>query len=182
MNELNELAARLRELREDCGYTQEELAQELNIDLQTYQEYETTGSDVPISVIFQISKKFRLDYSEILSGVSAKLNTYQLVRSGEGQITKRFTGYEYRSLAYHYNNRVMQPFVVKLDPSQTRSRLSEHAGEEFNYVLKGRMSLIIGDRELILNTGDSIYFNSNIPHGQNCYGDEPAEFLVLIAE
>lgn len=182
MDELKELAARLRGLREDCGYTQEELAAELNIDLQTYQEYEKTGADVPISVIFQISKKFKLDYSEIITGVSSKLNTYQVVRCGEGQITKRYTGYEYRSLAFHYNNRVMQPFVVSLDPSETRTRLSVHEGEEFNYVLKGKISLTIDGKDIILNEGDSIYFNSTIPHGQNCFGDEPAQFLVLIAE
>ena len=182
MDELNEIAARIRELREISDYTQEELAAELKIDLETYKKYEETGADVPISFIYQIAKKFNVVCSEILSGVSSKLHTYQLIRAGEGQTIKRYPGYEYKGLAYHFSNRLMQPLMVSLDPTKTRTSLSVHTGEEFNYVISGKVSLMLDDKEIILNAGDSAYFNSSIPHGQNCYGDEPAVFLAVIAE
>ena len=182
MSELSEIAARIRELREICEYSQEELAKELNIDLETYRKYEETGTDVPISFIYQFAKKFNVDCSEILSGVSSKLHTYQVIRAGEGQAIKRYPGYEYKGLAYHFSNRLMQPLMVALDPTKTRTSLSVHAGEEFNYVVKGSISITLDNKDIILNAGDSIYFDSNIPHGQNCYGDEPALFLAVIAE
>ena len=72
MDELKELAARIRELREVCGYTQEELAKELHIDAATYRGYEESAADIPISVIYSISKKFNVDFSEIMTGVSGK--------------------------------------------------------------------------------------------------------------
>ena len=169
MDELNEIAARIRELREISDYTQEELAAELKIDLETYKKYEETGADVPISFIYQIAKKFNVDCSEILSGVSSKLHTYQIIRAGEGQTIKRYPGYEYKGLTYHFSNRLMQPLMVSLDPTKTRTSLSVHTGEEFNYVISGKVSLMLDDKEIILNAGDSAYFNSSIPHGQNCY-------------
>ena len=45
-----------------------------------------------------------------------------------------------------------------------------HGGQEFNYVVDGSITLVFQDREIVLNAGDSIYFNPNYPHGQRCNG------------
>ena len=182
MDEIREIAARITELRDVCGYTQEELAKELNIDLEVYKGYEENGKDIPISVIYQIAKKFDVDFSEIVSGTSAKLRTYQVVRAGGGQMADRYPGYVFRDLAYHYSKKIMQPFLVTLDPSEKPADLVSHVGEEFNFVVEGTLVLVIGDKEITLNQGDSVYFNPNIPHGQKCGGDKPATFLTMIAE
>lgn len=76
----------------------------------------------------------------------------------------------------------MQPLLVSLDPTDEKPHLMTHKGEEFNYVLEGSIALVFGDREIILNAGDSIYFNSSLPHGQKCAGDKRASFLTMIAE
>ena len=78
--EFKEIAERIAGLRDACGYTQEEFAKKLGIDLEVYKGYEQTGADVPISTIYQISKLCKVDFSEILTGESAKLDTYQVVR------------------------------------------------------------------------------------------------------
>ena len=100
MDKIQEIAARIRELREVCGYTQEELAAALNIPLATYQGYEESGFDIPISVIYSISKKFGVDFTEILTGTNAKLDTYYVVKRGEGKVISRYPGYFYEDLAY----------------------------------------------------------------------------------
>ena len=182
MDELNELAARIRELRESCGYSRESLAKELGIDLETYTGYETDGKDIPISVIFSISKKFGVDFSEIISGTSAKLRTYQIVRKGAGQEADRYPGYNFKDLAYNFSKKIMQPFIVTLDPSDEPAELVSHSGEEFNLVLSGTVVVTFGEKELVLNEGDSIYFNPMFPHGQKCGGTTPATFLTMIAE
>ncbi len=182
MNELEELAARIRELREVCGYTQEELAKDLNVDVETYRQYENCASDVPISVIYSMSKKFGVDFSEIMTGVSGKLRTYQVVRAGEGQVADRYPGYKFQNLAFHFTKKIMQPFLVTLDPSDKPADLVQHAGEEFNYVVKGSLIVVFDKQEIVLHEGDSIYFNPNYPHGQKCYGNEPSTFLTMIAE
>ena len=182
MDELKELAARIRELREVCGYTQEELAKELHIDAATYRGYEESAADIPISVIYSISKKFNVDFSEIMTGVSGKLRTYQVVRAGQGQLADRYPGYTFQTLAYHFTKKILQPFLVTIDPSDKPAALVQHDGEEFNMVLKGSLIVVFGDQEIVLNEGDSIYFNPTYPHGQRCNGDVPATFLTMIAE
>ena len=182
MDEIREIAMRIKELREICGYSEEEVASRLGVSLDEYKQYESDGQGIPINVIYQLSKMYKVDFSEILTGVSAKLNTYQVVRKGEGQIADRYPGYRFQDLAYHYANMIMQPFIVTLDPSDKPADLVSHRGEEFNLVLKGTVVVTHGDKEIILNAGDSIYFNPTYPHGQRCGGNEPAVFLTMIAE
>ena len=93
---LHELAARLRELREVCDYTPEQLAKELGIDVNTYLGYEKDGYNIPINIIFQIANKFGVDFNELLSGESGKLTTYHVVRAGKGITADRYPGYHFK--------------------------------------------------------------------------------------
>lgn len=182
VDEIKEIAMRIRELREVSDYSVEEVAKELGISPETYIVYEKTGEDIPINTIYQLAKLYKVDFSEIVSGVSAKLKTYQIVKAGEGKKTDRYPGYEFSDLSFHYENKYMQPFIVKLDPSDKPADLVTHKGEEFNLVLEGTVVVYFDGKEIILEKGDSIYFNPSFPHGQKCGGSEPATFLTMIAE
>lgn len=181
-HEISEIAARIRELRESCGVSQEELARELRLDPAVYCEYERSGENIPISVIYEIANKFGVDFTEILTGVGAKLDTYHIVRRGEGRSVSRYPGYRFEDLAFRYNRKIMQPLLVTLDPSDEPAALVTHTGQEFNLVLEGSIAVVFDDTELVLRAGDSIYFNPMHPHGQRCVGEEKARFLTVIAE
>lgn len=180
--ELREISERIAGLRDACDYTCEYVASELGIDVETYKNYEASAANVPISIIYSLAKMYKVDFSEIMTGTSAKLRTYQVVRKGEGQNADRYPGYKFENLAYRFTQKIMQPFIVTLDPSDKPADLVTHKGEEFNLVLSGSVVVVFDDQEIILNTGDSIYFNPNYKHGQKCYGHEPATFLTMIAE
>ena len=182
MNEINEIGSRIRELREACDYSAEQLAQELGISVEVYNAYERDGKDVPISTIYEIANKFNVDFNEIITGVPAKLDTYHVVRRGKGRSISRHPGYRFKDLAFRYSHKVMQPLLVTLDPSDTPADQFSHSGQEFNLVLKGTVAVVVGGKEFILNEGDSIYFNPELPHGQRCAGDGKARFLTVIAE
>ena len=182
MNDYNEIGARLRELREVSDYTVEELAAELNISPELYASYEENGKDVPISVIYEIANKFKVDFTEIVTGQSAKLETYHLIRKGGGKVINRNPEYHFEDLAYRYANKVMQPLLVTLEPTEAIAKLITHSGQEFNLVLEGTVVVTLGDKEFTMNEGDSIYFNPTILHGQRCGSDRKARFLTVIAE
>lgn len=182
MEQVQEIARRIVELREDCGYTREQLARELEIDLQTYANYEENGENIPISVIFQIANKFGVDFTEILTGTAAKLDTYHIVKSGQGRSVDRYPGYIYQDLAFRYGHKIMQPLLVTLEPSNEPTTSITHQGQEFNYVLEGTIILVFNGKEITLEKGDSVYFNPRVPHGQKCGGDKTAVFLTVIAE
>ena len=182
MNDYNLIGARLRELRETCDYTIEELAEEFNIDPAVYASYEENGKDIPISLIYEIANKFKVDFTEIVTGTPGRLNTYHVIRRGHGKIVNRNPEYHFEDLAYRYADKVMQPLLVTLDPDDTPAKLITHSGQEFNMVLEGTVIVSLGDKEFVLEPGDSIYFNPTIPHGQRCGGTAKARFLTVIAE
>ena len=180
--ELAEIGQRIEGLREACDVTREEMAAELEVDLDTYIKWEETGADVPISAIYHIARYFDVEFTDILTGRAAKLNTYQVVRSGEGREVDRYPGYHYDDLAWLFAGKIMQPLEVVLDPSDEPAKLVTHGGQEFNLVLEGTVIVEWGDEEFELHPGDSIYFNPEYPHGQRCGGDIPAKFVTIIAE
>lgn len=181
MKELNEITARIRELRESCGYSAEKLALELGVDPAVYTGYEENG-DYPISLIFEIAEKFHVNFTELVTGEESRITTYQVVRRGKGKSSARYEGYRYKDLAYRFADKIMQPFLVTLEPDDAHAELVTHAGQEFNLVLKGQIKVVFPDREFILSEGDSIYFDPKIPHGQRCEGSTKARFLSIIAE
>lgn len=158
------------------------MASELGLDAAVYASYEKNGKDVPISVIYEISQKFKVDFNEIITGNTAWLDTYHLIRRGGGKNVNRNPEYHFEDLAYRYGNKIMQPLLVTLDPSDVPAKPITHSGQEFNLVLEGTVIITLGNKEITMNPGDSIYFNPKIPHGQRCGGKEKARFLTVIAE
>lgn len=179
---LKEIGLRIQGLREACDVTREDMAAELEVPIETYISWEETGGDVPISAIYHIARKFGVDFTEILTGVSAKLDTYHVVRRGQGQEIDRYPGYHYDDMAFRYQNKIMQPLLVVLDPTEEPAKLVTHRGQEFNFVIEGSIVVTFDDKEIVLNEWDSIYFNPMHPHGQRCHGDKTAKFITIIAE
>ncbi|MDP4132952.1 MAG: cupin domain-containing protein [Bacillota bacterium] len=180
--EINEIAQRLKGIREACGYTVEELCKELGFEVEKYTAYEEVGEDIPISVIFRVANFFKVDFAEIITGKEAHLDTYHIVRRGEGKSVKRYPGYRFEDLASRYNHKIMQPLLVTLDPSDEPAALVSHQGQEFNMVLEGQVAFVFDNKEFILNPGDCVYFNPMHMHGQRCVGEVKTRFLTVIAE
>ena len=180
--DFTQIGLRIKGLREACDVPREELADELGVPVETYAAWENKGADVPVSAVYHIAHKFGVDLTEILTGIEAKLDTYQVVKAGEGRNMNRYPGYDYRDLAWLYGHKVMQPLLVSMKPTDPPAELVTHTGQEFNMVLSGSMTMAFDDHEIVLNAGDSIYFNPKHPHGQRCSGDEPTTFVTIIAE
>jgi len=180
--ELKNLGQRIEGLRDALGYSVEEFADLLGEDRETYRQFEETGYDVPASLLMHIASIAKVDMGVLLTGQSTHLDTYQVVRAGQGRAVDRFPGYHFQDLAYAYSGKTMQPLLVTLQPTDEPAALVTHSGQEFNYVTKGTVILVFADREIELNVGDSVYFNPRLPHGQRCGSDEPATFVTMIME
>ena len=77
----------------------------------------------------------------------------------------------------------MEPFLVTLQPADTDEERSTHDGQEFIYVLEGTMEVRLGEETHIIQPGDSIYYDSTVPHLVKCYGKKATKILaVLYAE
>lgn len=177
-----DMAARIRELREISGYSQEQMAGELGVKPSTYAGYETTGSDIPISSLYHIAHLFGVSMAEILTGRVPRIDTYCVVPAGKGEKVDRYPGYNFQGLAYKFAHKTMEPMVVTVEPSSTDPELVQHRGQELNYVLDGSIEVLFDDKRLVLEAGDSIYFDPTHPHGQKARNNRQAKFLTVITE
>ena len=154
--EIKQIAARLAGLRDAVGASPEEMAAVCHL---TPEEY------------------LRLE-----SGSEPKMNSYFVTRRGKGVAVERVKAYKYQSLAAGFSHRKADPFLVTVHPKPEDEPmfLNTHPGQEFNFVVLGRLLLSINGKEVILEPGDSIYFNSELPHGMKALDGEKVCFLAVI--
>ena len=180
-DDLSQIPGRIRELREILEISAIDIARDIGIPLETYQKYEAGELDIPISVLYKISVQLRVDATVLLTGEDPRMDTASVCRRGKGVRIERYPGYEFSSLAYNFKGRTIEPLLVYLDPSKKAAAPVTHSGQEFNYVVEGRIKITVGGREYILETGDSIYFDAGLPHGQAAV-EGPAQFITIIQE
>ncbi len=183
MNEdIKKVALRIRELREIEGHTTQEMAALFKVSHETYLEYESGSSDMPISFLSDAAGHFGIQVYELLSGNNAKLHIYQVVRGGKGLNIERSKQYNYQHLAYNFAGNKVLPLLVTVDPQKDgeKPHTNIHRGQEFDYVLEGKILITIGGKEEILEAGDSVYYDSSYPHGMIAIGDTPAKILTLV--
>ncbi|MDR0323698.1 MAG: XRE family transcriptional regulator [Treponema sp.] len=182
---MNEKAARIpdriKELREILDISALDMAKDINVPYETYIDYENGSLDISISVLYTIANRLGTDVTVLLTGDEARMASAAVCRRGKGVQIERYPGYEFSSLAYNFKNRTMEPLLVLLDSSKAEAAFVSHSGQEFNYVIEGRMKVTVGKTEYILNAGDSIYFDACLPHGQHAV-DGTAQFLTIIQE
>ncbi|MDR2364022.1 MAG: cupin domain-containing protein [Spirochaetaceae bacterium] len=181
-DEVREIAARVRVLREIEEISGETLAQELGFNPAEYGRWESGEEDFPIGVLVEIAARFKVDLTELISGEPSRLKTYCITRSGNAPEVSRRPMYTYWNLAYNFHRKKAEPFLVEVNPdTETRPlSLNTHPGQEFNYVLEGRLLLSVGGHESELGPGDCIFYDSNEPHGMKALGGKRARFLAMV--
>ncbi len=180
MNEkVKDIAVRIKGLRLLAGSTEEEVAEQLGVKLAQYKSYENAEDDIPVSLLYELAEIYKVNITEILTGTSPKLHDICHVKKGEGLKVERYDQYSFESLAYKYSNRKIEPMLVVLDPGNSPEMVS-HKGQEFNYCLEGKMQVLIGKEKFDLEPGDSLYFNSSLPHKQIALDGKEARFLTII--
>jgi len=183
MNEQIQLIAeRIKELREIAGISAESFAHELSIETELLVNYESGKIDIPVGFLYKVAHRFNLELSSLLRGDEPKLHVYSVVRKGKGLNVDRRKQYKYESLAYNFIQKKAEPFVVTVEPESpdTQFEFNSHAGQEFNYVLEGTLMIVVDGHEIILNEGDSVYFNSVYQHAMKAMNNQQARFLAFI--
>ena len=180
--ENNEIAGRIRVLREIEGISIETLTQELGFDSSEYMQWESGEKDFPIGNLVLIANRFSVDLTELVSGEPSRLRTYCITRAGNAPEVSRRPMYTYWNLAQNFHRKKGEPFLVDANPDTEMRELSlnTHPGQEFDYVLEGRLLISVGGHETELGPGDSIYYDSNEPHGMKALGGMRARFLAII--
>lgn len=176
------IAERIKDLREISGLSTESLSKELGVTNELYQQYESGTIDIPVGFLYEIANKFKVELTAILTGEEPKLHSYAVVRKDKGMLVERKKQYTYHSLAYNFINKKAEPFLVTIDPKSENEDIvfSSHPGHEFNYMVEGKLLIVVDGHEIILEEGDSLYFDSIHYHGMRALDDRPAQLLAIV--
>lgn len=174
---------KLKEIREAKGFTVDELAEKTGLEADSLRQMESGDALLPLGQLIKLSKALSLRMSDV---ISTGTESFTIVRADERQAVSRLgaskqarRGYEYESLAPGKKDRLIEPFIVTLHPSDDDEK-SSHDGQEFIYILDGEMEAFVDDHRAVLKPGDAIYYDSTSIHLVRAYGDKPARILAII--
>ena len=162
------LGERICAAREMRGLTLEDISSRTGIDVATLKGIESTEIAPPLGQLIRLGKALDMKMGYFISpGVDKPMT---VVRKDQGKAVARYGkkksqqyGYSYESLAPEKANRMMEPFIVTLLPTDAEE-FSSHDGQEFIFVLEGEMKVQVGDKVEFLKPGDAVYYDSTQPH------------------
>ncbi len=181
-----EIAQRLKGMRDVLDIGAQEMADVTGVSLEDYSTYESGEKDFSFTFLFKAANRFGIDMTDLITGESPHLSGFSIVRKGEGLPIERRRGFKYQNIAYLFKSRISEPFIVEAKYEKANAdaplQLNSHPGQEFDYILSGSLRVKIGDNEVILNEGDTIYYNSGIKHGMVAMSGDCTFMAVVMNE
>ena len=179
------IGERIKQLREDQAVSLEDFARRVGVSPSVMNQIENHLVSPPLGTLIKIAHALNISVGDFFGGEKA---SYTIVRQGEQKKVSRFAskdginyGYTYESLGFDMKNRHMEPFLVTLQKSTMEAKsLSSHPGEEFIYVLEGKVLVQLGDHSDVLNPHDSIYYDANLLHRVSAHECEQAKIVAVL--
>lgn len=177
-----QIAKNIKKIRLDLQMSQEKLAEMSGLTKGYISKIEKSDTAPPLSTLSKIAAALNVDITLLTAeGIDLPGDIdLCIVRKGEGKKISNATleGYHYEALAHKKSGKNMEPFFLM--PAFDEKAVFQHEGEEFMYVLEGVHEFIYKDKKFILNEGDSIYFDSRIPHTGRSLGKKRAKILAVM--
>ncbi len=176
---------KIRNYRNDKKITQENLAEQAGISIEQLNLIEN-NTDLPaLSVLLKIARALGvrlgtfLDDQNDLGPAQASIENAPI--SFSTNTTHTPTHMNYHSLARTKANRHMEPFFIEIAPVDTNEyELSSHEGEEFILVTEGAIEITYGNRNYVLQKGESLYYDSIVPHHVHAHNSQSAKVLAVV--
>ncbi|HOK06000.1 MAG TPA: XRE family transcriptional regulator [Syntrophales bacterium] len=181
------LGGRIREIRERAQLTLLDLAAKTGIDREVLAGIERDEVVPPVSTLLKLGRAMNVGMANFFMDEVGG-GKISLTRKGERiRIKKRphhhegEVDYIYESLEPHRPDKHMEPLFVEFQPLETGDLVfSSHDGEEFVYLLEGRLEFRTDDRVEILEEGDALYFESDINHAFRGLDGKAARAVVVV--
>ena len=181
------IGSRIKQLRTSRQIALEDLAVQTNLDVSLLGKIEEEKIIPSLAPLVKIARALGVRLGTFLDD-SDQLGP-AIVRAGGEERGVRFTSQgslarehlNFYSLAFNKAGRSMEPFIVDIEPAEPSDyMLSSHEGEEFIYVMEGKIEINYGKDTFLLNTGDSIYMDSIVVHNVHAADNQPAKILAVI--
>jgi len=168
---------KMKQLRQMRKISFEHLANMTGFSQRYLKEIEEGMVIPPVSAVIQIAKALAVDSGSFLSAEEKEASERRKMEI----FYKRTQAYSYKTLTPDADTKHMKAFLVTIDPKQDHKMVEyRHEGEEFVYVLKGHVEVMVGENQNHLKKGETLHFDSGIPHKLRNLGDEEAKLLVVL--
>lgn len=166
---------KIKKARTSKNFTLDRVANETGFSIDYLKDVETGKAIPAVGALLQIGRALEIDSGTLLKEPESKL------RNRIKAHTKRTDNYAYTTLTPGAENKHLKAFRVIIEAQQDHKGVDyHHEGEEFVYVLAGRIEVVVGEHVNTLEQGDSLHFNSGIRHKLRSISDEKAELVVVI--
>jgi len=177
------IAGNIKALRLNKKMSLDELSKLTGLTKGYLSKIERSCKAPPLSTLNKIALNMDVDVTFLLRENTEEVRDVELTvvrrRERKKVVTKgSLYGYEYEALAYNKPGKNMEPFVIS--PALDKEATFQHDGEEFMFVLEGVHEFTYDGKKYILRKGDSIYFDSRIPHSGRSLGHKKAKILTII--
>ncbi|MBQ1465064.1 MAG: AMP-binding protein [Eubacteriaceae bacterium] len=181
---LLEVAQRIREMREISNLSTLEMAAKTDVSEEEYVRYEAGMLDFPFSFLHKCAGVFGVGITDLMEGSNARLSSYTVTRKGQGELTAKEDGILIKDLAPRFRNKIAEPYYVTYEYEPALQDVpiatTTHSGQEFDYIISGRLKVQVGDNTEYLSEGDSILYNSSSPHGMIAVDGRDCTFLAVV--
>ena len=170
------IGKRLLKLRSEKKLTLKNLANETGLATKYISQIEKGEVIPPVAVLLQLSRALEIDSSILLREEKERVG-----KQSSDDYQKRTKAYTYETLTPEARHKHLKAFKIFIDPKSAHKGVSyQHLGEEFIYVLKGKIEVMVGENKNILGPGDCLHFNSSIVHKLRNVSSEKADLLVVL--
>lgn len=176
-----QIGKRIREIRKRQGYTLRGLAAKTNFSPGFLSKIENSIKAPSINTLVKLAKALNVSMPDIF-GEGESDATVTLLKKHERQELardRRNLGYIYEALAPHFKNKHMDPYILKDPPNRKGKAVFQHEGQEVLYVLEGKARFHYGEKEFILEEGDCLYFEADVPHYGTTIGEDEFKCLIV---
>ena len=177
---------KIRQLRKKAGLVLHDLSDRTGLSTPLLSQIEKEVVSPPVATLLRISRGLDVDISFFFQNENSQERIIVIRRDESKVLDSRYfgrdeSGYYYEALAYKKSRKHMEPFLVEFK-RKGAEKLSyfSHEGEEFLYVLRGKLEFRTEDQQYALEPGDSLYFESSIPHAYRALGRTNAEALTVV--
>lgn len=184
----NRVGSKITTLRESLGLSREDLAERCDCDVPVIAGLEGGAIAPSLAPLIKVTRALGVRLGTLLDDdtqvgpVISRRNTARHVERVKDLETSSDAGVlDFVSLASGKSSRHMEPFIIDVHPSGSEKHaLSTHEGEEFIFVLEGRVEIEYGKDVHVLEVGDSIYYDSIVPHQVRGGSPSPARILAVV--